>query len=723
MSRPVVVLLVCLVTVLIPGGVRIFGDEVLIEVEDAYIRADDGTWTIGNPLVRFTIGGNGGPAGIREIVEPASGADWHRSDEADSVVTINGQRLAIGTGMTSDGSDVTEWWGGVRLDVHYRLASGGVRLTRSYACYPGSSVIESWTTIRAESGTTTVSDLNGFAFSIPAGTLNWVTGHSASDDVGGRFTRANSELEDGQTFELGSDGRASERDLPWFTIKRGEAEFFGSLLWSGSWRFRTDRRGDNMAVQIGLPSFSTTIPAGGSLETPHAIFGLTSAKVPDTAIALRAFVDLGLRHGRTLKPFVSYNTWYSYGTFMDEASLLAEMEAAASTGVEQFVVDAGWWFHINGEDQGDYKTSWGNWQVDPERFPNGLGVLSDRAHELGMRFGVWVEPERVDRDTVGQPGLARERFLATSDGRYDPGQANSVAGSGQVCLADSEAYQWVLQRLVEFIEAARPDYVKWDNNFWVNCNRPGHGHGSGDGNFRHHLALDTMFGALRDRFPDLDIENCATGGNRLSLGMLRYTESAWLDDRTDPSTHVRHNIQGLTGIFPSAYLLTFALSTEAEPVMDGPEYDVSNIIRSRMNGAFGFSWAYRDMSEGVRASLRREVDLFKLIRPILQAGSAVLLGDQVPASHGAPAGWDVIQHLEPKTGQAVVMAFDTRNGPESTLVRPRGLRADAMYAVESADFGPLGEASGTDLMAFGLEVRASSLSRAHVLILRPLGPR
>src|SRR5262249_54691813 len=155
-------------------------------------------------------------------------------------------------------------------------------------------------------------------------------------------------------------------------------------------------------------------------------------------------------------------------------------------------------------DSGDFVHQWGNWQVDYDRFPNGLGYLTDRAHELGMRFGVWVEPERIDRTTLGMPGAAEERFLATSKGLYNPDNPFSKApdpnenkhraqarnrtlvpppppGTGhalsaQICLVDHDAHTWLLGKLVNFLEDVHPDYLKWDNNFWVNCDRAGHGH-------------------------------------------------------------------------------------------------------------------------------------------------------------------------------------------------------------------------------------------------------
>src|SRR5207237_6367330 len=98
-----------------------------------------------------------------------------------------------------------------------------------------------------------------------------------------------------------------------------------------------------------------------------------------------------------------------------------------------------------------------------------------------------------------------------------------------------------------------------------------HSHGSTDGNFAHVHGLYAMLATLRERYPELLIENVSGGGNRLDVGMLRYTDVAWMDDRTAPSVHVRHNIEGLSAVFPPAYLLSFVTDQDAEPLHDAPD--------------------------------------------------------------------------------------------------------------------------------------------------------
>jgi alpha-galactosidase len=720
MGRPLLPAVLALALMcLIPGGVLLRGDQPLIQVDDAYVEAiDGGGWAIGNTLVRYALRRQGTTIGVSDITDVGTGRDWSRSKGPDGFITINDQRINLGSNTTTFSSaTVSEWWGGVRLDVHYRIAAYALDITRTYAVYPTSSIVEVWTTYQAGNRQLTLADLNDYAISVENGTLKWVTGLGTPDDAGGSFTVKTGDLDDGQIFEMGSDDRASESYVPWYSILTPDQQFFGAVLWSGSWRVRATRHGDTIDLQAGMPSFKTTLGVRAALETPHALFGMTTATTPEVSMALKGYIDRALRHGRPYSAYVSYNTWYSYGTFIDEASLTAEMDLAAAAGAEQFVVDAGWWPGIV---DGDFLRGWGTYEVDMDRFPSGLGALSDHAHQLGLRFGLWVEPERIDRSTLNMPGGAIERYLATSDSRYDPRVPNAQAVSAQVCFADPAARTWITGRLVDLIEAVHPDYLKWDNNFWINCNRAGHGHGSADGNFAHMRGVDMVRDELRARFPGMEIEDCSSGANRLSLDMLAYSDATWLDDRTSPSGVVRHDLEGLLGIFPAPYLLTFAVTTEWEPMADNGDgaSDIPVIMRSRMPGMLGLSLRLGDMADGSLASMAKQIDLYKRLRPILLDGVSFLLGPQQTSYPDAPwSGWDVTQHVSRTTGDSVLLAFETPDAPPSALVRPKGLKPDVMYQVESADYGDLGAVSGSDLMLKGIEIAVSDVTRSHVLIL------
>ncbi len=273
---------------------------------------------------------------------------------------------------------------------------------------------------------------------------------------------------------------------------------------------------------------------------------------------------------------VTYNTWFAYGTNIDDASMRAEMDHAAALGTEMFVVDAGWYAGAGASGPFDFDSGLGSWSADPARFPDGLEALTQYAHSLGMKFGLWVEPERVNLSQVGGSGCAMKhcwRRPAAITDRTTPLKCAWPA---------TAARQWLFDRLTQLLDEVQPDYLKWDNNMFINCDRAGHGHGATDGNFAHVSGLYSLLATLRTRYPDMLMENVSGGGNRLDLGMARYTDVAWMDDRTAPSVHVRHNVQGLSIVFPPAYLLSFVTDHESEPLHDAP--DLPLYFRSRMEG-------------------------------------------------------------------------------------------------------------------------------------------
>ena len=248
----------------------------------------------------------------------------------------------------------------------------------------------------------------------------------------------------------------------------------------------------------------------------------------------------------------------------------------------------------------DFTDGLGSWTVDPARFPSGLASLVVHAHEKGLEFGLWVEPERVALSTVGRPGLAEESFLAQQDGAYQPGTPNEEAHDAQICLADPRARAWVLSRLFTLLDEVGPDSLKWDFNRWVHCTRPGHGHPVDGGNYAHTRALYEILAAIRERYPALTIENCAGGGHRLDFALARLTDSAWMDDRSAPSSHVRRNLHGLLRLFPASYLYSFVMAHPDEPIRGG--HDISLLVRSRLPGMVGLATSLSELDDASTTS-------------------------------------------------------------------------------------------------------------------------
>jgi alpha-galactosidase len=701
-----------LIALLLPGAAA--GATVVAKRGDASVTHDEDadTWAIaaGGSVLTLAAGRSIDFAVLR--LSTSTNRQWALGSGSDSTVTIDGRSMPFG--RRSDGFAFVDASAAVkdrsvRFDAVYDLAAAHLRLTRHYLVTPGTPTFETWTTFEPTSGNTPdVSNLNALSLTVPPGairSLRGLLGDSADNLGDGTFTLQQTNLAAGAHLTLGSSRRCSEETIPWIAVTGSPDEFFAALLWSGPWSLRAERNTAGLALTVGLSAMTTTIRQ--ATESPHALFGVVRGGRAKASAALRTYVLRGLRKGRPLTPLVTYNTWYAQGVRVDEESVHGAILRSAALGAELFVLDAGWYIGADGGGLFDFDTGLGTWEVDPARFPNGLKPLRDYAHELGLKFGLWVEPERVHRDTVNQPGRADELWLAKAGASY--GSDNT----GQICLSSAAAERWVLGKLTALIENVQVDYLKWDNNLWVNCDRSGHGHGSSDGSFAHVTGLYELLSHLRAQYPTLMIENVAGGGNRLDLGMLRYSDVAWMDDRTAPAAHVRHNLEGLSVVFPPAYLLSFVTDFAEEPLHNSP--DMSLYMRSRAAGVLGLSFRLPGLTDGDQAALRAEVDHYKTIRAAQSTAASALLTGQ--AIVGSGPAWDVLQETSADGRQIIVWAYQADPGMDKINVKLTSLKAETMYEVRSAQLGVLGTAKGADLSANGLDIFGSTVSSAHTIVL------
>ena len=698
---------ISLFATLIAGGAA-DGATLVAQQGDASISHDAsaGAWTLAAGGAMLTLALD--PSRDFSIVSlvSASGTTW--ATGVDSVVRAGGRPLAFGSraaGFAYQDATVVSRGATLQLNAVFRLAADNLTLTRHYAIISGSPSFEAWTTY--EGSGASLADLNALRITVPTGVVHWLTGlqgDTADVPTDTAFTLQQQTLTPGVPFALGAKHRASETSVPWFSIDGTRDEFYAALMWSGAWSAAFERSAAGTTITIGLAPMRTTVVA--AVEGPHVLFGVAPGGVTHGTAALRSYVLNGIRGGRPVAPLVTFNTWFAYGTEIDEVSMRGEMDRVAALGVELFVIDAGWYAGTGAEGPFDFDAGLGGWTADPQRFPNGLAPLREHAHGLGMKFGLWVEPERVNLSLVGEPGV-EDAWLATEGGQYGSDH------SAQICLANAAARQWLMDRLTALIDEVAPDYLKCDNNMFVNCDREGHGHGATDGNFAHTGALYGMLSKLRERYPSLLIENVSGGGNRLDIGMLRYTDAAWMDDRTAPSVHVRHNLQGLSAVFPPAYLLSFVTDHYSEPLHGAP--DLSLYFRSRMGGALGLCFRADSFTEDETAGMAREIGIYKETRETVSVAAASLLTNQAEPEDGP--SWDVLQESTAGHDQVVINAVQSDEGVSTFTVKPSDLTPAAIYLVHSVDTGLLGTATGAALMADGIDLLQSPNSAAHILII------
>lgn len=691
--------------------------DVVESLGGATISRDEGarTWTLETAGARLILSVDASVDYQLVTLQGPTGRRWMPAAGADTWTVINAKHAPFGSraaGYEFERASTEHSGRSLRLAVSYRFTPANVRVTRHVAIVDRSPTFEMWTTFESLGADVVLSDLNAFDLTVRDGAVRWLNGlqGSTSDTPQpSAFALNGRRIPMGEEMTVGAAGRSSESTVPWFAIDGESEEFYAGLLWSGAWRLHIQHVADGLMLSFGLPHMSTTI-VRGTVEGPHVILGAVDGGLSEAAAALRHYVVDGLRGGRGFAPLVTFNTWFADGTRISDPSVRDSMARAAAIGTELFVLDAGWYAGAGAEDLFDFHSGLGRWQPDAARFPEGLNALSTHAHDLGMKFGIWVEPERIDLDVASEVAVDLP-WLATSHGRHVTDR------TGQVCLAGAAGRQWVWQRLTTFIDQVRPDYLKWDNNAWLNCDREGHGHGATDGNFAHVNGLYDILARLRERYPDLIVENVSGGGNRLDFGMLRYSDVGWMDDRSGPSRYVRHHAEGLGAVFPPAYLLAFVTTQDASEGLTSFQ-DLSLYFRSRMMGVLGMSFPLRGLVTG--DAIVRETGTYKRLRAALQDGSGGLLSGQAQMEDGPP--WDVFQVTSADGGQVLLYAFQNGSDAGMMTLPPAGLQTDAIYRVESVDVGELGEASGSDLMSDGIEVFPSERTAAHILIVRRISP-
>ena len=311
-------------------------------------------------------------------------------------------------------------------------------------------------------------------------------------------------------------------------------------------------------------------------------------------------------HPRTPRKAV-LNTWEAVHFDHDQARLIDLAERAAHVGIERFVLDDGWF-----RGRTDDRAGLGDWYVDDERWPDGLHPLVDRVHELGMEFGLWVEPEMVNLDS----DLARRHPDWLLQTEHGPGPASRH--QHVLDLAHPEVHAYLFERLTALVEEYDVAYLKWDHN------RPlveaGHVTTGRPGVHAHTLATYRLLDELRAHRPGLEIESCSAGGARLDLGILERTDRAWVSDCLDP--HERHRLVRWTGLLLPPELMGTHVGSAPDHTT-GRRHTLDFRAATAIWGHFGVEWDLATVADADLARLSTWVAFYKEQRALLHTGAVV----------------------------------------------------------------------------------------------------
>ena len=511
---------------------------------------------------------------------------------------------------------------------------------------------------------------------------------------------------------VGSDrGTSSAMHNPFVALRRattteadGEAYGF-SLVYSGNFiaeaevdPFETTR------VRIGISpnTFTWTLEPGGSFATPEAILVRSDAGLGGMSDALHGLFRERLARGswRDAPRPVLINNWEATYFGFDEAKLLDIATSARDLGVELFVLDDGWFGARDSDD-----SSLGDWFVDRRKLPNGLDGLGARVEALGLRFGIWIEPEMVSERS--------QLFAAHPDWAVGiPGRPRTESRQQLVLdMSRPEIVAHLFGVLSAVLASAPISYVKWDMNRTITEPFSAALPADRQGEFFHRYVLGVydLYARLTAAFPDILFESCASGGGRFDPGMLAFAPQAWTSDDTDAIERLR--IQWGTS-------LVYPLSSIDAHVAAVPNHQTGRItpLATRAAvaffGVFGYELDPTVLDAAERAAVAGQIAFYKAERELFQRGRFVRLRSPYEGD-GHQTAWAVVA---PDASRAIVGYYLTLNRPvpAADRLRLRGLDPGTVYRVTGwpADDGDTliaanaGLRGGDVLMEVGLSLGA-----------------
>jgi alpha-galactosidase len=628
------------------------------EEVDEQLPVDGGArWAVPSLQVRFA-------SGIRSLELEFDGAQVETEDSSD-LLHIRLVDRAFSFGVT----------------LHYRVREGSDVIERWISLRNGSDR-DSVSVLRADSGSWLIPDQDDYRVSSVHG--HW----------GGEFQLERQALPVGE-FRIGSrQGSTGQTANPWVMIDDGSArEDSGevrtvALAWSGSWRLSAQRRPEGttaVTTGFGHDGLEWILQPGESLVTP-ATLGLYSTDGFGGASRewhryVRTHV---LEHGAELAP-VLYNSWEAIGFDLTIEKQLRLAKSAARLGVELFVVDDGWFGKRTNDARG-----LGDWDPNPDRFPNGLQELVSEVRSLGMGFGIWVEPEMVNADS--------DLYRAHPDWILHWPQRTRTERRNQLVLnlARADVREYTLDWLDRLVADAGCDFIKWDmNRPFTEAGWPERGDSQDSLWIDHTRGVYWVLSALRERHPQLRIEACASGGARTDLAILRHTDQIWISDNTDSLD--RQPIQnGFSQLYPAQVMSAWV--TDFENQLTHRLIPLDYRFHVAMAGNLGIGADLNDWDDDDFRRGAAHIATYKRIRETVQFGDQYRLGGD--AGRAASA----IEYI--RGDEVVVFAYEPHRSLSTGPRRIRLLGLDATASYEDATTGY--RHSGALLAERGLEFNAEA---------------
>jgi len=356
-----------------------------------------------------------------------------------------------------------------------------------------------------------------------------------------------------------------------------------ALMYSGNFAISTEMgEFDSVRILAGINpfNFAWRLEAGESFTTPEAIQVFSDHGLNGMSQVWHGFVKQKIsppQFADQSRP-TYLNSWEAAYFDIDEAKVLELADRTKELGLEMLVVDDGWF-----EGRDSDTTSGGDWFSDKRKFPNGIEHVAAQVQAKGLKFGLWFEPEMMS--PVSQLFEAHPDWII-----HVPNRINTT-GRHQLTLDLSrrDVQDYLFERIDFFLGSGHIDYVKWDMN--RNMSDIGSAGLSPDRQLetahRYMLGVYALVGKLVEKYPNVLFENCASGGNRFDLGMLRYMSQSWVSDMSEPIGRLPI-INGASYLFPP--------SVTASYICPVPSHLNGRQVSMKTRAEVGFFCAARGLS-------------------------------------------------------------------------------------------------------------------------------
>ena len=484
-------------------------------------------------------------------------------------------------------------------------------------------------------------------------------------------------------------GESSHQEHPFIALLSADAtqdagEVYGMhFVYSGNFLAQAElSQFDSIRMTMGIhpENFVWKLEQGESFAAPEVVMTYSSEGLSGMTHHYHDMYRGHLIRGeyRDKERPILINNWEATYFDFNTEKLLKIAEQASKLGIEMLVMDDGWFGHRN-----DDSTSLGDWKVNEQKLPGGLKSLVEQVNALGMKFGIWFEPEMISPDS--------ELFRAHPDWCVHVPNRKPCIGRHQYVLDMSrkDVRDNIFDQMYSVLSKYKIDYIKWDFNRNISDAGSALLPADRQGEFFHRFILGTyeLMGRIRDAFPDMLFENCSGGGGRFDPAMLAYSQQIWASDNTDP-------IERLTIQFGTSMCYPASTMGAHVSACDRTDYKVKGDVA--LWGTFGYELDPNELSAEERRQVKKQVDEYHKYYNLIHSGDLYRL--KSPYEDGYRCAWSFVAEDKSEALATVV----TMRAPEIPffILKFRGLDPDKHYL---CDFD--GRVySGSNLMNAGLNL-------------------